>query len=656
MRDRDKTREQLLLELSEHRRWLGEMDIPEARLKLAVQALEESGDDSLSFARDLPDAFFLFTREHRIVSCNKACLDLLGYTEGELESSSIRQIQESDENFDAFQQISDFAAQSQPFHKTDGRFLRKDGTAFPAETLVAPIAGESDAIRTILCLVRDISSSIKTENVLRESEAKHRDILDSIEEGYFEVDLSGTLIFINDSLCKITRREREELLGMNYREYTVTENAKKLYSFFNEIYQTGKPAKLIDHEIITYKGERRILQMSASLMRDRDGNPCGFRGIVRDVTNRKRAEEALKESELKFRSIFDLCPEAIALSDVQTGRLIDVNEKFCERTKYTRDEVIGRTTVETGLYSDENRQRFINELRATGEVHGLEMDFNAKDGSMLNVLMFSRIIQVGGRSFIFNIFLDMTERNRLEAQLQHAQKMKAVTTLAGGIAHEFNNALAALGGNLELLEIGLPSDPFMQNRTKAMKSSIRRMVNLTNQLTAYAQGGEHQAKAISLNRTVESVLKKMRSNISPAIEIEKRFGRQVPSVQADSIQMQMVVSAILNNAMEALNGGGRICISTGGVEIDEATAVDHAGLKPGRYGCLIIEDNGVGMSEDTKTRIFDPFFSTKFQGRGLGMAAVYGIIKNHNGWLTVDSQQGAGSTVSMYLPAAEPQK
>jgi signal transduction histidine kinase len=115
----------------------------------------------------------------------------------------------------------------------------------------------------------------------------------------------------------------------------------------------------------------------------------------------------------------------------------------------------------------------------------------------------------------------------------------------------------------------------------------------------------------------------------------------------------MVVSAILNNAQEALNGNGRICITTRDVEIDEAAASDHAELKPGRYGCLIIEDNGVGMNDDIKARIFDPFFSTKFQGRGLGMAAVYGIIKNHNGWISVDSEPGKGSVVSIYLPAAE---
>jgi two-component system, cell cycle sensor histidine kinase and response regulator CckA len=781
MTDRDKTREQLLREVSDHRRWLGEMNTPEARLKLAVQALEESGEDSLSFARDLPDAFFLFNREHRIVSCNKACLDLFGYAEGELESGSIRQIQESDKSFARFQQTSDFSTRSRPFRKTEGRFVRKDGAVFPAETIMAPIAGDSGAKKEILCLIRDIAACERTENVLRESEAGHRDILDSIEEGYFEVDLAGTLIFINDSLCKITGREREALLGMNYREYTVSDNAKSMYSFFNEIYQTGKPAKLIDQEIVTYKGETKFLQMSASLMRNQDGQPSGFRGILRDVTNRKQseaalresekkyrmlfesatdaiflmegerfidcnpralimfgcareeivgekpevfspamqpdgeessekavrkinlaldgspqffewrhcrkdgtefdtevslncfelsgrayllaivrdvtarklAEEALRESEQRFRSIFDLCPEAIVLSDAETGRLIDVNEKFCERTKFTRNEVVGRTSVGTGMYSDENRKKFLRELEETGEVHGLEMDFAAKDGSVLNVLMFSRIIRIRGRSFIFNIFLDMTERKRLEEQLQYAQKMKAVATLAGGIAHEFNNALAALGGNLDLLEICLPADPYMQNRTRAMKDTIRRMVNLTNQLTAYAQGGEQQANAVSLSALVESVLKKMRGSVPPTVKIEKHFAPHAPGVQADFIQMQMVVSAILNNAMEALNGGGRICISTRDVDCDGDAVADHAGLQQGRYGCLIIEDNGVGMSEDTKSRIFDPFFSTKFQGRGLGMAAVYGIIKNHNGWLTVDSRQGEGSTVSIYLPAAD---
>jgi len=236
------------------------------------------------------------------------------------------------------------------------------------------------------------------------------------------------------------------------------------------------------------------------------------------------------------------------------------------------------------------------------------------------------------------------EKRELEAQFREAEKMKAISTLAGGIAHQFNNSLMWITGNIELLEMDFPDDEEIHKYVAPMKDSVRRMAHLSNQLLAYAQGGKYQPKIILLSDFVEDTLSLLRQSIDPAIRIETDLQADAFYIEGDVTQMQMVLSAVVTNAAEAIEGENRIRIITRGEEV----AKNHSELKPGRYVCLMIDDNGKGMDEETRSRIFEPFFSTKFQGRGLGMAAVYGIIKNHNGWISVDSELGKGTVAPSY--------
>ena len=245
------------------------------------------------------------------------------------------------------------------------------------------------------------------------------------------------------------------------------------------------------------------------------------------------------------------------------------------------------------------------------------------------------------------------DKMRLETQFQKAQKMEAVATLAAGIAHQFNNALSPVSIILDMLEMDYPGNEEIANYTEKMKDSTFRMADLTSQLLAYARGGKYQANTVSINDFMESTLPIIHHVINPDIEIITDLIPHALTIMVDRAQMQMVMSAVIVNASEAIDGKGIIKITVKDEEIDEEHGEYHSGFKPGHYVCIKVEDNGKGMDKETREKIFEPFFSTKFEGRGLGMAAVYGIVKNHDGWISVDSELGQGTTVRIFFPAAE---
>ncbi|MCJ7687526.1 MAG: response regulator, partial [Desulfobacteraceae bacterium] len=224
---------------------------------------------------------------------------------------------------------------------------------------------------------------------------------------------------------------------------------------------------------------------------------------------------------------------------------------------------------------------------------------------------------------------------------------------AGGVAHEFNNALMGIMGNIELLQMDLSEDEGRKKYFEAMKGSGHRMSRLTDQLLAYARGGKYQPRDLKLDGFVIQTLPILRHNLSPAVRMETHFQKDLSYIKADYAQMQMVLSAILANSNEGIEDEGFIRITAENKDVDAGFAKQHPGLKPGPYVCLTIEDDGKGMDEETRSGIFEPFFTTKFQGRGMAMAAVYGIVKNHDGWISVDSELGKGTTVRIYLPAIE---
>ncbi len=356
--------------------------------------------------------------------------------------------------------------------------------------------------------------------------------------------------------------------------------------------------------------------------------------------------------------LFETAKDAIFVSD-ETGRFVDVNQAACEFLGYSREELLKLSPKEIDA-DPTGYDAFIKVRDGLTDKLTFEINQMKKDGTHLSVEITGSFFNEKGQQRALAIARDITERKKteeerkkLEARLRQAQKMEAISALAGGIAHQFNNALFAITGNLDLLEMDFFGNEKVADYIREMKDSTRRMTRLTAKLLAYARGGKYQAETISLSDFVRNTLPLVKHTIDSAISVDTDLPPLVCNVKADLTQMQMTLSAVLSNAAEAMNGKGQIRIVCRNTMITDETAVDFPEVKPGNYICLTITDDGKGMDEETKTRIFEPFFTTRFKGRGLGMAAAYGIVKSHDGWIAVDSELGKGTIVKIYLPAVE---
>ena len=377
--------------------------------------------------------------------------------------------------------------------------------------------------------------------------------------------------------------------------------------------------------------------------------------LIREIEERKRAEETLKESEAQFRSLFEFSPQGIALTEIDTGKLIQVNEQFAKITKTNRDEIIGRTTTELGFYSEEDRKRFVDEMTSKGRVDNLEMDFQAKDKSIINTLLSATVVPIAGKPHLLSMFQNVTEQKKLEDQLRQAQKMEAIGRLAGGVAHDFNNILTGITGYTGMIQDSLaPDDPIAGDLDEVRKAA-ERAAGLTAQLLAFSRKQIIAPKVIQPNDVLQDSQNMLSRIIGEDIDFIFKPAEDLSCIKADPVQLDQILVNLAVNARDAMSGGGRLIIETQNVTLDKLYGQFHAGMEPGDYVMLAVTDNGHGMDRETQSHIFEPFYSTKAkdQGTGLGLSTVYGIMKQNNGFINVYSEPEVGTTFKIFFPAVQ---
>ena len=367
------------------------------------------------------------------------------------------------------------------------------------------------------------------------------------------------------------------------------------------------------------------------------------------------AHKALLGSEAKFAKAFNANPSGMAITTVE-GRVVDVNDAFLRMLGYTRDEALGRTTVDLGLWRTvEDRMRVIQRAQAYGRVQTVEIEGRTKDGAPRALLYSAELIELDGAPHVLLLTTDVTERRQLEEQLRQAGKMEAVGQLAGGVAHDFNNILTAILGYADLLAADLPAADRRIEDVDEIRKAAHRAAALTRQLLAFSRKQVLEPRVLGLNVLVDNMGKMLHPILGENIELRALAAANLHAVRADPNQIEQVILNLAINARDAMPKGGKLTIETSNVELDAEYAARHASVVPGRYVMLAVSDTGTGMDAATQKRIFEPFFTTKDPGRGtgLGLATVYGIVKQSGGSIWVYSEPGQGTTFKIYLPAVD---
>jgi len=502
----------------------------------AEKALRESEDRYRSIVENSNQGIVVVDENYRVEYVNDKICEILGFSRNELigqdfKRSLDKSCRELVSNNYLLRQSGAPAS-----NNYEACLIRKDGSKVFVEissSIILSLTGEKQTVAQIL----DITDRKKAEIALCEGEAKYKAILENIEEVFYEVNLRGDITYVNDAVEKMLGGyTRNELIGLNNREYTTPETAKRMFSVFNRVYKTGESSKVNDFEIITKDGHTRLLEISVFLVVDQDGKKTGFRGLIRDVSERIQAEK---------------------------------------------------------------------------------------------------------------------EKKKLESQFYQAQKMEAIGTLAGGIAHDINNILMGIQGNASIVLMDIDSSEPYYEKLKNIEEYVISGSNLTKQLLGFARSGKYHVKATDLNEIVEKT-SGMFGRTKKEIRIKTRLQAGIWSVEVDQSQIEQVLLNIYVNAWQAMPAGGDLYLDIENIIIDERYVKTYR-INPGRYVKISITDTGIGMDGATRQRVFDPFFTTKEMGRGtgLGLASAYGIIKNHGGFINVYSETGKGTTFNIYLPSTE---
>lgn len=629
---------------------------------LTLERLRESEERYRLVTESTREIIITIDLEGRITFANKAALEFAGYQLKEALGKSITEFLSEEELTLFSERIKERKRGDLESYRYEVSAVNKRGDRILVEAESVPIK-RMGKVREILIVARDITERKEKERRLKESEERYRDLVENVSDLICTHDSKGTVLSVNRVALEIGGYKEDEIIGKNLRDFLAPDVRDEFDKYLEEILKKGKAEGIM--KVVTKEGELRFWEYKNSLKRGEGKEPI-IRGYARDVTERLKAERALKESEEKYRLAFENISEVISIIDREL-KIKDVSPSVERMLGWKREELVGRSIYEVlKILPEEYLQKALEEIKqilAGGRISASRYEFFTKDGE-------KRVGEISGSPWVVKgevqgvlcVARDVTERDRMEKeaqalreQLYRAQRLESIGRLAAGVAHDFNNMLGVMMGFTELLMREFPRDDRRREKLQKVIEAGERGKHIIRQLLAFGRKQTLEPKVLDLNELIKNLTKMLHRLIGEDILMEMRLKEGISHVYVDPVQMEQVILNIVINARDAMPNGGTLTIETSEVTLDEHYASLHQGVTPGRYILLAISDTGHGMDKEVLSRIFEPFFTTKERGKGtgLGLSTVYGILKQSGGNIWAYSEPGKGSTFKIYLPVSK---
>jgi len=492
---------------------------------------------------------------------------------------------------------------------------------------------------------------IRAEQALRDSDQRFRELFESSPDAVFVEDLDGTVLDINPAACRLHGVAREGLIGRNVSDLVPPERREEAAREFQALVE----GRLEQIEGASYTQDGRVVPVEVRASRfDYAGQPAVLLH-VRDITDRKLAEAALRSSEMLFHSVWENSVDGMRLTD-ENGNIVAVNDAFCKLVGMPHDALEGKPftvifadSEQPDQLLDEFSQCFRNRIIESQRERRLTL----RNGNVVTLEDTSSFVELRGQPpMLLGLFRDVTAQKRLEEQLRQSQKMEAIGQLAGGVAHDFNNLLTVIHGHASLLAASGALVGVAARSAQQISQAAERAATLTRQLLAFSRRQLMQPRQLDMNQVVANMTKMLGRILGEDIALQVNYSPQPARVQADAGMMEQVLLNLAINSRDAMPKGGLLAIKISVLDVDARRLPQFSEGRPGQFVCLSVIDTGCGIPVENLRRIFEPFFTTKEVGKGtgLGLATVYGIVKQHQGWIEVESEPGKGATFRVFLP------
>jgi len=617
-----------------------------------AQALLDSEEILRGIMDNVEDAVMTIDLSGTLLSFNPSAERMFGYTAEEALGQPVEMLMpkahqtKHGDYVRSYEQTGESQILGKGPRELEG--LRKDGTRFPLDLSIAEM--HAGGLRRFVGTIRDISERKKAERAFRENARELDTIYHTAGVGILTSGPEGQCIRCNRKFEELLGYSEAELKTKNILQLSHPDHIEEDRRLRREVYDGRRHGYQMDKQFIRRDGTSVWVGATIVGLKDADGKVIATIGIAEDITERKRAEAALAESERHYRSLFETSKDGILISDVD-GNIQDANPAILAMLGYGLDEICRKTVEEI---TPPEWRNFTTEARDNlrfGPRDEYEKEYLHRDGTAIPVTVHVwRVDQEQSR--IMAIIRDISERKQVEEQLSQAQKMEAIGQLTGGIAHDFNNLLTVISGNLEMISDELDGNATLSNMAASAIRAAERGASLTQRLLAFSRKQMLLPRTIAIDQLLTEMTDLLTRTLGATIAIEVTHLDGSLTCQADASQLENAILNLAINARDAMPDGGRLIIFSRRATVDEAAAAKLEDMPTGDYALLEVTDTGCGIGPEELERVFDPFFTTKDVGKGsgLGLSMVYGFAKQSGGQAVIQSEPGRGTTVSIYLP------